>query len=615
MQTSVVMHSESRDTYGLKLLGAMALLLVLLAYTSFYLMQNYYSKSFLEFNLSGKKVYFLHSNTLQKMYEKNGMDYEAYQKRVDYFKNLCLKETYETADIYSTDLANLKEGSKLIVLDMMSLSNSELDDIERFVSKGGKIIFNFTSGFLDTDLHYQKDNLVTRITGLTLDKDVNTVKYDRNSTAYVSTKLLSPLTENLPNGRALELALYDPLPIFDTPTTLEADAYLTTWTQVNYLNLTKNRELTQKQSGLLWHGYKEKGKWIYFSFPSYAFIEVTPEKYAKLFKGMLEYLDKDIIALPYPYIDAKNVVFVSEDTEYKYENLQKFSDVAEKNHFPVTAFCVVNLAQKHKLMMQKVSKNKYLEIASHSYTHKKIVGQSDEVYRRETIGSKKALHDLTGQGIYGFRPPREEIDDKMIGLLEEGGFNYILSAGEDRLTPYYMGNIMIIPRHGTDDYSYLINLDWSASKILKEMEHEVNVVAALNGMYTMSTHTHLMSFSSNINITDKFFQYVNAHKKFSPMNGKMLYDKITQKAKISLKTKATIKKLIMTVNNANSVTVKDIHYELYVDSKVKLKNIESEIIGVKTELIKVNANEYTLIIKEMKPMSQMVLFLNYAENN
>jgi peptidoglycan/xylan/chitin deacetylase (PgdA/CDA1 family) len=613
MQTAILMNSETKDNYGLKLLGSMIVLLLLLAYTSFYLMQNYYSKSFLEFNLSGKKIYFLESKSLKSMYEKNGMDYDSYKKRVDYFKELALKNRYDSLDITSKDLSTIDKKSKLIILDMMSLSATELNDIESFVSKGGRVIFNFTSGFLDTNLQYQKNNLVTRITDLSLDEDVNTVKYDRNATAYVSTKLLSPLTQYLPEGNALELALYDPLPIFDTPSNLEADAYLTNWTQVNYLNITKNRELSKKQSGLVWHGYKGEGKWVYFSFPSYAFIEVSPSKFANLFKGMLEYLDSDIIIRTYPYLDAKNVVFVSEDTEYKYENLQQFHDVAEKNHFPVTAFCVVNLAEKNKKMMESVSKSKYLEIGSHSYTHKKIVGQSDEVYTKETIGSKKALYDLTKQKISGFRPPREEIDDKMINLLEDGGFHYILSAGENRLTPHYMGDIMIIPRHGTDDYSYLINLDWSASEILKEMEHEVNVIADLNGMYTMSTHTHLMSFSSNINITDKFFQYINKHKEFTPMNGEMLYKKITQKKNISFETKVTLKKLIMTINNDNSEVIKDINYEIYIDSNVKMKNIESEIIGVKTELIKVNDNEYRLIIKEMKPKSQLVLFLNYEK--
>jgi len=606
--------SSNNDYYGLKLLASLSVLLFLLAYTSFYLMQNYYSKSFLEFNLKSEKVYFLKSDTLKKMYEKNNMDYDAYLIRVEHFKLLCLKNSYESKDVYSDELSELRVDSKLIVLDMMSLSKSEINEIDEFVSRGGKMLFNFTSGFLSTSLKYQRDNLVSRVTGLKINESINTIKFDINSTGYMSTRLMSPLSKYLSQGRALEVVLYDPLPIFDTPSSLDADAYLTNWSQSNYLNISKNVELSKDQSGVLWHGYKEKGKWIYFSFPSYSFIDSSPAFYAHLFKGMLEFLDQEITPVAYPYIDAKNAVFVSEDTEYKYKNIKQFYDVSTKHEFPVTAFCVASLAEENREIMKEVSKGKYFEIGSHSYTHKKIVGESDEVYERETKGSKKLLKELTKQEIYGFRPPREEIDTKMVELLNDNGFKYILGAGENRLTPYFNEDIMIIPRHGTDDYSYLINLDWDSEKILNEMRHQVNLLTDLNGIYTMSTHTHLMIFSSNINIVDKFFAYVKTQKQMTPMNGKMIYDRVSAKLKIGLHTNLTPKKLVMTFTNDNIVDVNNVHYELYVDSEVKLKSVESEIIGVKSELIKLSENNYTLIIKSMKPKSQMVLFLNYDKN-
>jgi len=72
-------------------------------------------------------------------------------------------------------------------------------------------------------------------------------------------------------------------------------------------------------------------------------------------------------------------------------------------------------------------------------------------------------------------------------------------------------------------------------------------------------------------------QYVNTQKRLSPMNG------------------------------AN--------YELNIDPEIKLGHIESEVIGIKTELIKNSMDKYTLIIKSMKPKSQMVLFLNYDKIN
>lgn len=617
IQTSINAHAKHTDNYGLKLLLSLSILLLLLAYTSFYLIQNYYAKSFLEYSLRGEKVYFLHSDTLGAMYKKNGMDFDAYQNRMQYFKQLCLENGYDSKDIYGDELSSLDKDAKVIALDMMALSSDEVDEIDNFVTAGGKLIFNFTSGFLDEDLHYKADNLVKRITTLELDPDINTIKQDPKYTGYVSIKLLSPLAKYLPNGKALDFSIYDLLPIFKNKNnSVATDSYLTNWSQSTYVEIPKKQELSKEQSGLIWHGAKKSGEWIYFSFPSYVFVDGESQKqYKKLFKGMLEYLDQDITPIVYPYIDAKNVIFVSEDTEYKYENLQQFHDVSLKNQFPVTAFCVASLAQKHEELMKKVAKSPYLEIGSHSYTHKKIVGESDAVYERETAGSKKALYDLTKKNIVGFRPPREEIDEKMIDLLDKAGFKYILSAGERKLTPPFNKNILIIPRHGTDDYSYLIHLDWNASEILTQMEHEANVLASLNGIYTMSTHTHLMSFASNINITDKFMKYVNQQKWMTPMNGAMIYKRIVEKSKISLSSTQTEKKFVMTLNNENKFEVKNLHYRLYVAPHIKLTKLESEIIGVETELKEVSPTEYTMTVKSMKPKSQIVLFVNYEKNN
>lgn len=611
MQVSINMDQKHHEYYGLKLLLSMIIMIMVLAYSSFYLIENYYSKYFSQYDMRSNKVYFFKSATLKNMYLKYNMDYEGYQTRVNYFKDLCSKNGYGVGDVDISTLADLKKNDKLILLDAMSLSADEIEDIDLFVAKGGRVLFNFRSGFLDSSFEYRNENLVRKITGLTLDEKINTIKNDPNNKGYVSVKLLSPMAKYLQEGEALEFVIYDPLPIFNTKNVEMIDTYLTTWGQNNYVKVNKNLELTQAQSGLIWHGNKEKGKWVYFSFPSYVFVDGNKAAYAKLFRGMLEYLERDISAMVYPYIDAKNIVFVSEDTEYKFENLKQFYDVSLKNKIPVTAFCVANLAKEHKELMAEVARSDYMEIGSHSFNHKKIVGESNEVYENETIGSKKLLDKLTAQEIKGFRPPREEIDAKMIQLLQDGGFKYILSAGEKRLSPYFNEDILIIPRHGTDDYSYLINLDWNSSQVLNQMEKEVGVVTSLDGIYTMSTHTHLMTYSTNISIVDNFFKYVNSQPKMSAMNGHMIYERILQKSKISLNTKETAKKLIMTLNNSNDTEVKNLKVELYIGTDVVLKDVESEIIGVNTELLKVADGRYTLTIDSLKPQSQMVFFVNY----
>jgi len=610
--------SQSQNNYGLKLAFALIILLLVLATTSFYLIQNFYSKAVVQYTLDGKKIYFLESEVLKKIYKEKNIDYDMYQKRLDNFKTLCLEQGYTASNINSHDLHTLKDKEILVVLDVMALSDSEVEDIDNFVIHGGHIIFNYTSAYLNANAMFRKDNLVQRLTGLRDVKGENILhdnREDNESIGVLSTRLMSPLASDLAEGKALNFTLYDQLPILETPPNLEADAYLTNWTQTKYIQTKKLKKATKETSGLVWHGEKGQGKWVYFSFPSYVFVGPSKNDYAHLFDGMLHYLENDFIIRPYPYKNLKSVIFVSEDSEYKYENLKKFYNLAEKHKFSVTAFCVAKLAQENAALTAKVAKSDYVEIGSHSYSHKKIVGEDSAVYEKEIDGSKILLDKITKQNIIGFRPPREEMDSDMMMMLSDSGYTYVLGDAENTLSPLMKDNLMIIPKHGTDDYSYLINLDWNASKILEQMKYEAGVVSSLNGIYTMSTHTHLMSYGNNIEIMDKFMAYVNQQKNLHPLNGKTLVKNILDSKKIYFDSTVTLKKLIVTFNNESYVKNMNSHYSLFVPSYIRVTSIDSEIIGEDVKLLKVSPTQYTIILKNMKPRSQLVVFLNYEKIN
>jgi len=613
MNVSVHYSSKQHDHYGLKLLGMILLMTVGLAYASFYLTQNFMSNSFVFGNSSKNKVYFLESSTLKMMYERNSMDYKTYLERVTYLTNVCKDEGYKTKRIYTSELDSVKKGEIVVVLDMMALGKDEIKSITEYVEQGGKLLFNFTSGFLDRQAHYQENNLVTNITSLKLDSEINIINYETNSTGYITVRLLSPFSKKGEKGQAHKLIIYDTLPIFKTSKELEADAYLTNWTQTNYVK-TQIKELSKETSGLIWHGNKKRGKWVYFSFPSYLFLGQDKDTFKELFLSMLQYLQDDVVVKAYPYVDSKNIVFVSEDSEYKFGNLKRFSDTSLKNHFPVTAFCMAQSAEKYSDMMKDVAKNPYMEIGSHSYTHKKIVGLSDEVYEKETKGSKELLEKLTDKKVIGFRPPREEVDEKMLGYLKDAGYKYIFTETMNRLYPYFDKDILNIPRHGLDDYSYLVNLDWNTTQILSSMEQQLDVVTSLNGIFTLSVHTHLMSYGTNIAIEDKFFKYVNAHKKYKAMNGEMIYKRITAMENFSYRYEITPKKIILTLSNNAAIPLKNLHLELDTSAGVKLLNVDSEIIGLKTKLTKEKENLYTIVVKDIQPKAQIMLFVNYEKN-
>lgn len=607
MYVKNAMREGSTRFYTLQYIIYFSLLLLFLSFTSYYLIKNYFSQSFLNYDFAKPKVYFLNSPVLEKMHKSYALDRKRIEHRVEKFKELCKEYDYVGVDINVSALNTIPKNSILIALDMMALSKKEVLEIDNFVQNGGKIVFNYTSGFLDGSFQNNNNNLVKEIASLEVDQKVPQLTLDANKTGFLSTRLFSPVTQYLPEGRAYQIQVYDTLPVFKTPKGLEADAYLTNWLQTDYL-----KNMTHDTSGLIWHGIKGKGKWVYFSFPSYVFVD-NP-KYAELFHGMLEYLKKDVIILPYPYIDAKNALFVSEDTEYRFENLDHFSDVSLNNKFPVTAFCVAKLAKEHKELMQDMKRNPYLEIASHSYDHNLSIGQSDAKYKQEIEGSKEILHALSTKKIIGFRAPREESDTRMLEVLENSGYKYLFDGADNRLATYYKKDLLIIPKHGMDDYSLLVNIDLTNEEILHKMMAQAAVVTSMDGIFTLSTHSHLMSYGANIKMLDDFLRFVQLQKQMVPMNAQMIYKRLSEKRNLDLKFDITLSKVIVTVLNSNDLEVKNTHYDIWVDPSIELKNVESEIIGVQSKLQKTGLGRYTLILPSIRPRSQTLLFLNYVEN-
>jgi hypothetical protein len=611
---NLMLQSVRRDYYGVRLFVYLLILLLFLSFTVSHLVQHYFSNTFFASPFSKETVYFLSSDTLKEVYERNGMDYSGYQTRLETIEETCDSLGYSTESVDASELADLPTESILFALDMLALSDDEIADIEKFVHNGGRLLYNFTAGFIDGDTEYRGEKLITTISGLRLNQTYNSLSFNENTSGYVSTRMLSPLTGYLKEGRGLGLTLYDPLPIYTTPKELHPDAYLTNWPQNMYVNIDEKHYMAPENSGLIWHGYYGKGKWVYISFPSYLFVEAEKAYFDKLIHGILTYLGHTFVVRQYPYLDRENVIFVSEDTEFKFENLKQFNALSLKYNFPVTAFCVASLAEKNPQAMQDASQNPNLEIGSHSYSHQKIVGESPEVYKKETQGSKTVLAAFlkgTPKGVTGFRPPREELDSKMIALLKEAGFHYVMNQNENRLYPYNAEGMMIIPRHGTDDYTYLINLDWDTQSILDQMILESRLTVSLDGIYTLSTHTHLMTFGSNIGILDRFFAYVLSQPDMHPLNGEELYKRLRLLENISYSYDTTQKNIVLKVQNKNSEAVKDYTLRLYVPPQYSITSAMGEMSSLNVAVKKVRDNEFALRIDSLPPQSQNVVFINY----
>jgi uncharacterized protein YktA (UPF0223 family) len=197
----------------------------------------------------------------------------------------------------------------------------------------------------------------------------------------------------------------------------------------------------------------------------------------------------------------------------------------------------------------------------------------------------------------------------MKSYLTDSGFNYVLGASQEYLYPKFdekRSNLLLIPRHGTDDYSYLINLDWGQDQIVEQIIKETNFVTNLDALYTLSIHTHLFAFKSNIKIVKEYFKYLKKHREFTPMDGRTINKKVRQNRNIELSYIKDDDTIILNITNKNNRGVKNFCCKLFKNPNKKIVSAKSKQAHIKREKdnnIKINylrANSTTTIYIKLK---------------
>ncbi len=618
---NIAITRDTKDTYGTKLVFAIIILFALMSmimYKIEHKQPKTENNGFIPLHQQQTLIYFMQSKTSALFYSKNGISPEQYSKKLNRFLSYLKSLHYDVKMISEKEVDKLPKKGLLFLVDAPSLANKTKSQIKDFIKNGGRVFFNFTTGFSDAKGNYIGEKFITDITGLKLSKHAGFATFKDPGGLFITQKLLSPFSKYFNDGKLLNVVLYDKIPFYVSTNSLKPDIYATSYPQITP-PVTKNKsdDFTTQESGIAWHGYFGKGKWVYTSMPSYSFYDINENKddFKKILAGMIDYLKDEIYTQKFPYVDRKSMIFISEDTEYKFSNFQRFADLSKEYSIPVTAFIVASLADKpqHKQMMQNIAKNPWVEFGSHSTTHKKIVGESEKFIIQETTHSKEIIDKYSKKPIHGFRPPREELNDLMKKHLSSSGFTYILGESQSYLYPKFdkkNPNLLILPRHGTDDYSYLVNLDWSQSEIVDEIIKESEFVTLLNGIFTLSVHTHLFTYGTNINILRKYYSYLQQHPNLHPLNGSEVYQKIKQSDNIKQSSKVVDNQLIITVTNNNSEIVKNLHIKIFKDPKIKIVSGNVDIPNIK---VRVNNKKSEVVIDTLPKKKTFDIFLTLKQ--
>ncbi|MBT8139537.1 MAG: DUF3473 domain-containing protein [Gammaproteobacteria bacterium] len=141
-----------------------------------------------------------------------------------------------------------------------------------------------------------------------------------------------------------------------------------------------------------------------------------------------------------------------DDFELRVEqNTNKILALCAERDIKATFFVLGWIAERCPAVVRSIVEAGH-ELASHGYSHQLVYNQTPEVFRDETLRSKKLLEDIGGVEVLGYRAASYSITKKSLWALDiiaEAGFKYDSSIFPVRHDRYGIPDAVEVPHRLT----------------------------------------------------------------------------------------------------------------------------------------------------------------------
>ena len=152
------------------------------------------------------------------------------------------------------------------------------------------------------------------------------------------------------------------------------------------------------------------------------------------------------------------------------DNTRRLLDIFDEYNVKATFFVLGWVAERTGSLIREIADRGH-EVACHGYSHQLVYNQTPDVFKGETIRSKKILEDIIQSGVRGYRAASYSITDRSVwalDILAEAGFDYDSSIFPIRHDRYGMPDAPKSPyRMKTPAGHDLIEFPLSTAKIFQ----------------------------------------------------------------------------------------------------------------------------------------------------
>ncbi|MHB8579580.1 MAG: polysaccharide deacetylase family protein, partial [Ignavibacteriaceae bacterium] len=524
----------------------------------------------------------------------------------------------------STIELGLQYKYKLLILPgSKSLSDKEIVQLKKFISKGGSVFATSGTASYSDDGKWRGWDFFSQVFGLKFSKEISNNEVTKIHTLRGGL----PITANIPAGYPLRVATWDrpiSVEVLD-PRTIQASFWY------NYrLQGGLTRDKIKKSAGIVYGNYGT-GRFVWMGFEINSVIGEQQDYiyFDRLFNNCMSWLTYQPIAFakdwPSNYSAAAMLV---PELSHSLNDVNNLLGVLNSEKVKATFFVDPVLAEQNKGTIQSLTK--YGEVGSlldlgylASATDTNNSLNDYDTQFQKLMSARISLDSITNSSVIGCMPFYGFYDQNTINALIKAKYKYVFSDSlTDRSVPQTIikGDSLLVSMTKTarDDYEVIRDFNLTQPDFqFYTYQEDIDRILFEGGLYVLKMHPDYQMKSQNIGVVKKVIDDLKK-KKFWIATGSQIEHWWARRNYVEVKaTKRGDNRVAITISNPGKETMNGLVIQLDLNVAASNLALSSEIIGTKTARYQYDPKNHIVYvyINDLAPGESRTYYIDYKRPN